>query len=247
MPQEEKRIRLDKILVLRKLVPSRARALALIKEKKVSVGGVVITKQDATVSQNDEIVLLGKDIPWVSRAGLKLVHELDHWRIITKGKVVLDIGASTGGFTDVLLSHGAKKVYALDVGHNQLAKKLLESKQVVNMEGVHIKDVTKKDFKEPLDIVVIDVSFISLEKVLPKAFELLRKSGTLVALIKPQFEVGKEKIKKGIVTDPKLHASVAMQIEAFAASVGFTVEGILASPILGSDGNKEFFLYAQFL
>ncbi len=241
----ENELRLDKALVSNKLVPSRARAQALIKEGKVSVNGKIITKSDHEVFEADEIKLISADIEWVSRAGLKLAHVFSRFEINVKGKIVLDIGASAGGFTDVVLTNGAKKVYALDVGHGQLDPKIKNDKRVVNMEGVHIKDVTKNDFTEKIDMIVVDVSFISLEKVLPKIKELLRKDGYLIALIKPQFEVGKDKIGKGIVTDPKLHASVAMRIESYTAELGFLILGVLASPILGGDGNKEFLLYAQ--
>jgi len=237
--------RLDRALVARGLVSSRARGEALIRDGGVAVNGAVTTDKSFLVGAADAIILLQEDIPWVSRAALKLTHALDHWHIDPKGKVVLDIGASTGGFTEVLLARGARKVYALDVGHGQLASKLLASPKVVNMEGVHIKNVSVKDFAEPIDMIVVDVSFISLEKVLPKTKELLRTGGTLIALIKPQFEVGRERIKKGIVSDSKLHGAVVERIEACATELGFVVEGTIASPILGGDGNKEFLLYAD--
>ncbi len=241
----ENEIRLDKALVSGKLVSSRARAQALIKEGKVTVNGKVMNKCDHEVFESDDIKLISPDIEWVSRAGQKLAHVFSRFEIDLKGKTILDIGASAGGFTDVVLRNGAKKVYALDVGHGQLAPKIKNDKRVVNMEGIHIKDVSKSDFKEKLDMIVVDVSFISLEKVLPKIKELLRKDGHLIALIKPQFEVGKDKIGKGVVTDPKLHASVAMRIESYTVELGFQILGVLASPILGGDGNKEFLIYAQ--
>lgn len=237
-------IRLDRALVERGYAPSRTRAQALIEKGGVALNGVVITELDHRVGAKDKIVIVGEDVKWVSRAGLKLEHALRHWKIDPKGKVALDIGASTGGFTDVLLSFGVKKVYALDVGHSQLADKLLKDKRVINIEGKHIKDALSSDFKEHIDIIVIDVSFISLEKVLPRAKELLRSTGVLVALIKPQFEVGKGMTKKGVVTDPKLHASVARKVEEFALSLDLDVVGVVASPVTGGDGNKEFLLYA---
>lgn len=239
------KVRLDKALVLRNLVQSRARAVALIEAGAVAVNGVVIAFPDHLVASLDDVVLLGVDIPWVSRAALKLAHALDEWQIDPKGKVVLDVGASTGGFTEVLLSRGAKKVYALDVGHGQLAEKLANDPRVVNREGTHIKDSSLADFVEPIDMIVVDVSFISLEKVLPKAKELLRTGGTLIALIKPQFEVGKENVGKGIVSDPKLHASVIEHIKTTTTKLGFVVEEVIASPILGGDGNKEFLMHAD--
>src|SRR3989338_868952 len=241
---ESRGTRLDKALVDRGLVPSRTRAVALIEEGGVRVGKEVVTEKDFLVSEKDLVALLKHDLRWVSRAGLKLEQALEHWHIDPKGKVALDIGASTGGFTDVLLARGAKKIYALDVGRGQLAPKLQANKKVVNMEGVHIKDARREDFKGPLDMIVVDVSFISLEKVIPAIKELLKEAGMLIALIKPQFEVGKKDVKKGIVTDPKLHSQVAMRIEGFVALAGFDVEGVIASPILGGSGNKEFLLYA---
>lgn len=241
---EAKLVRLDKSLVDRGLVASRTRAVALIEEGGVRVGKEVVLEKDFLVREKDSIELAKHDLRFVSRAGLKLEHALEHWHIDPKGKIALDIGASTGGFSDVLLQKGAKKIYALDVGHGQLALKLKENKKVVNMEGVHIKDARVEDFKGPLDMIVVDVSFISLEKVIPKIKDLLKEGGILVALIKPQFEVGKKDVKKGIVTDPKLHSQVAMRIEGLIAEAGLEVEGVIASPILGGDGNKEFLLYA---
>jgi 23S rRNA (cytidine1920-2'-O)/16S rRNA (cytidine1409-2'-O)-methyltransferase len=233
-------VRLDKALVLRVLVPSRARAQALIKEGKVSVNEKIITEPDHNVRETDTLILLGEDIRWVSRGGLKLEHALAHWNINVEGKVALDIGASTGGFTDVLLSSGAKKVYALDVGHGQLAEKLVNDPRVVNMEGVHIKDVSASDFHEPLEVIVTDVSFISLVHVLPKIRELLAPSGEVILLVKPQFEVGKDFIKKGVVKDPVLHEHVLTEMALRAKGLGFTVSEPILSPILGGDGNKEF-------
>jgi 23S rRNA (cytidine1920-2'-O)/16S rRNA (cytidine1409-2'-O)-methyltransferase len=243
--EKGKSVRLDSTLVLRGLVSSRARGAALIAGGHVAVGKAVVDDKSFLVSETDTVSLLKADLEWVSRAALKLTHALDHWHIDPGGKVALDIGASTGGFTEVLLSRGAKKVYALDVGHGQLAEKLVNDPRVESMEGMHIKDVSPAQFSEPVALIVIDVSFISLEKVLPKAKELLEKNGTLVALIKPQFEVGKAHIKKGIVSDPKLHARVVKHVETVATALGFVVEGVIASPIKGGDGNKEFLMYAR--
>lgn len=242
---ESKTVRLDKALVDRGLVASRTRAVALIEEGGVRVGKDVVTEKNFLVKGRDVIALLKHDLRWVSRAGLKLEHALDHWHIDPKGKVALDIGASTGGFTEVLLSKGAKKVYALDVGRGQLALKLINDKRVVNMESTHIKNVNPVDFKIRPAVIVVDVSFISLEKVIPKIKEILAPLGVLIALIKPQFEVGKKDTKKGIVSDPKLHSQVAMRVEGLVSESGFDVEGVIASPILGGDGNKEFLLYAR--
>lgn len=235
-------MRLDKALVLRGFVPSRARAQALISEGKVSVNDTITIEADHVISPTDTIQLLGEDFPWVSRGGLKLAHALTHWGINVEGKVVLDIGASTGGFTDVLLSAGAAKVYALDVGHGQLVDKLKNDPRVVNMEGTHIADVSMNNFPEPFPLIVIDVSFISLSHVLPKARTLLAQEGLIIALVKPQFEVGKDFIKKGIVKDPVLHQHVLTEITLRAKGLGFTVSAPISAPILGGDGNKEFLI-----
>lgn len=240
------RVRLDQLLVARSLAPSRERARALVLAGAVRVNGETAHRAAAAVPETAEVTV-AEAAAYVSRGGEKLAGALEDFAIDVTGRVALDIGASTGGFTEVLLAHGAKKVYALDVGHAQLAEKLRKDKKVVNMEGVHIKDVTPADFKDKIDIVVIDVSFISLEKVLPKAKTLLKKNGALIALIKPQFEVGKQAAGKGkgIVTDPKLHAAVAGRIETVVAELGFDVLGVSASPILGGDGNREFLIYAK--
>lgn len=238
----EDSLRLDKALVLGGYVPSRARAQKLITEGKVSVNGIIATESDRMVANGDAISLLGEDFPWVSRGGIKLEHALRHWHIDPKGMVVLDIGASTGGFTDVLLTHGAQRVYALDVGHNQLAEKLAKDPRVVNMEGTHIADVKGEHFAEPPDMIVIDVSFISVTKVLPRAKELLNSGGVIIALIKPQFEVGKRDVGKGVVKDGALHERVLREVTLAAQNAGFRIEGVIASPIEGGDGNKEFLM-----
>lgn len=242
---DDPRIRLDKTLVLQGLASSRARAQALIAEEKVSVNGMVVTDADRSMLQTDVVLLLGEDIPWVSRGGLKLDHALTSWNIDVRNKVVLDIGASTGGFTDVLLSRGAKKVYALDVGHGQLVEKLKNDPRVVNKEGTHIKDTLRTDFAELIDLIVVDVSFISLAHVLPKIKELLKDDGEAVLLIKPQFEVGKDFIKKGIVKDPALHLHVLTELRLRAKGLGFIVGDAIPSPVLGGDGNKEFLLHLK--
>lgn len=236
--------RLDKELVARGLVESRTRAQTLLAEGNVFVNGILVIKSGTLVKESDEISLIKADIPWASRAGLKLEQALDYWHIDPKGKIILDIGASTGGFTDVLLSCGAKKVYALDVGHGQLVEKLRNDPRVVNMEGVHILNTAREDFTDQIEMVVVDVSFISLEKILPKVKELFEK-GMLIALIKPQFEVGRERINKGIVKDPELHEEVLSRIKSEAIHLGFVVDGIIPSPIMGGDGNKEFLICAH--
>lgn len=237
-------IRLDKALVARGLVSSRTRAQALITKGGVAMNGKMVTERDRLVVDSDEITLLFSDVEWVSRAGLKLEHALRYWNIDVEGKTVLDIGASTGGFTDVLLAGGAAKVYALDVGHEQLAEKLRADPRVVNMEGRHIKDVLPEDFSSPIEMIVIDTSFISIAKVLPVLPRLIRKSGILVGLIKPQFEVGRAHINKGIVKDPVLRARAVEEALIALAHHGFSVRGVIDSPILGGDGNKEFLFSA---
>ena len=236
--------RLDKELVSRGLVESRTRAQALIEGGSVSVNGVVVTKSGALVKEEDDVSLSGSQMEWASRAGSKLAHALDHWHIDPTGKTVLDIGASTGGFTDVLLTRGARKVYALDVGHGQLIERLRNDPRVVNMEKTHISDVVPRDFPDDIHLIVVDVSFISLLKILPKIKELMIE-GILIALVKPQFEVGRERINKGIVTDPLLHEEVLLRIKDEVTDLGFALDGTIPSPILGGDGNKEFLLCAH--
>lgn len=242
---QEHSSRLDKALVERAVVSSRARAQTLIAEGKVSVNGKVVMESDHLVTALDAIVLLEADFPWVSRGGLKLAHALDYWHIDPKGFVALDIGASTGGFTDVLLARGAAKVYALDVGHDQLAEKIKNDPRVVNMEGVHINDVAREDFAEPIDIITIDVSFISVTKVLPRAKDILSPRGVTIALIKPQFEVGKSDIGKGVVRDATLHERVLREVTESARALRLVAEVPIPSPILGGDGNKEFLILCR--
>jgi 23S rRNA (cytidine1920-2'-O)/16S rRNA (cytidine1409-2'-O)-methyltransferase len=234
--------RLDKELVLRGLAGSRGRSKELIKEGAVMVGGRIITDPALSVGPDDAISLSRPDIPWVSRSALKLEHALKHFSVSVKGKHVVDIGASTGGFTEVLLASGADHVYALDVGHAQLHEKLRADERVTNMEGVHVNDMSPKEFPTKIDLVTIDVSFISLTKVLEKAMALLPKGGHIVALLKPQFEVGKEAINKGLVKDEKLRQRVIAEVSLYARSIGLTVSNAEPSPIHGSDGNKEFLL-----
>lgn len=234
-------MRLDKYLVEQGHAPSRTRASTLISEGSVSVNGRVLKKVDYSVKEGDRIVCTPQGKAWVSRGAYKLLHVLEHFDIDVAGKVCLDIGASTGGFTEVLLSKGARKVYALDVGHGQLHHTLTGDARVENREGVHIRSVEVKDFPERPECIVVDVSFISLTHVLPKAHEILLPGGDLIALIKPQFEVGKDSIGKGIV-DPEYHQGVCDRIQKEAEEVGFNNIHIIPSPIEGGDGNKEFLL-----
>lgn len=202
-------------------------------------------KAATLVHTDSEVFVLERDIPWVSRAGLKLNAALTSWDIDVANQVCLDIGASTGGFTDVLLQKGARTVYALDVGHDQLADRLRRDPRVISLEGVNIRSVDPELFSLPPSLITIDVSFISLTLVLPAAVRLLAPAGKVIVLVKPQFEVGKEAIKKGIVRDPVLHERVLRKIERLAAGLGLAPTGTLPSPILGVKGNKEFLVLLE--
>ncbi|HBP00812.1 MAG TPA: TlyA family rRNA (cytidine-2'-O)-methyltransferase [Candidatus Moranbacteria bacterium] len=251
-------MRLDALLVKNGLAQSRERAKNLIKDGGVliypvksaeggaeqfnRVNGKIATKPTQQVDENSKIEIIKNDIPWVSRAGLKLEHALSHWDINVKNKVCADFGACTGGFTEVLLENGAEKVYSIDVGSGQLAEKLRSDERVINMENTHIKNLSKENFSELLDFICIDVSFISLSHILPKAAELVSAEGEIVTLIKPQFEVGKKNIKKGIVKEENLHEEVIEKIKKLSEDLGFEILGITDSPILGGKGNKEFLI-----
>jgi 23S rRNA (cytidine1920-2'-O)/16S rRNA (cytidine1409-2'-O)-methyltransferase len=183
--------------------------------------------------------------PWVSRGGVKLAAALDAFRIDPEGRVCLDVGASTGGFTEVLLARGAARVYAVDVGHDQLHSRLRGRREIVSLEDTDVRALDARRLPETVDLIVIDVSFISLKLVLPAALKLARQPAQLVALIKPQFEAPRRALKKGIVRDPALQRSVCDDVAAVVASLGWAVHGIVASPILGGDGNAEFLLGAE--
>lgn len=234
--------RLDKLLVKKGLAQSRARAKSLIENGQVTVDGLTIVEADRVIPIDATIILLGSDIPWVSRAGLKLDAALRHWHLDVHDKVCLDVGAATGGFTQVLLERGAKKVYAVDVGHGQLAKLLRGNPRVVNLEGVDIRTVTATTFNEPIEFVVIDVSFISLAHVLATVRNAITSTAEGIILIKPQFEVGRQAIGKGIVRDRKRHQAVVSDVTRHTQGAGFSTLGTIESPILGSKGNKEFLL-----
>ena len=233
--------RLDVLLTDKKIFDSRARAKAMIMAGKILVDGQRVDKAGTAVDVDAEIRVLGEELPFVSRGGLKLQKALDVFKIILSGKIAVDVGASTGGFTDCMLQHGAAKVYAIDVGYGQLAWKLRSNVRVVNMERTNIRNVTRADFFDELDFASIDVAFISLEKVLPIVFDVLKPSGEVVALIKPQFEAGREHVgKHGVVRDKKIHAAVIERILNFAAEVGFAVKGLSFSPVKGPEGNIEY-------
>ena len=237
--------RLDIFLTEKKFFDSRTRAQAMIMAGKILVNGQKVDKAGALISDDAEIRILGEEMPFVSRGGLKLQKALDVFKINLSGRVAADVGASTGGFTDCMLQRGAKRVYAIDVGYGQLAWKLRSDLRVVNMERTNIRNVTRKDFfYEVPDFASIDVAFISLEKVLPVVFDMLTDSGEVVALIKPQFEAGREHVgKKGVVRDKKIHAAVIEKVLNFAAGVGFAVRGLDFSPVKGPEGNIEYLAY----
>ncbi len=236
---------MDKALVDSGLVKSRARAKTLIEAEKVLVNGKIVADVAFTPPKDALIKLLEEDMPWVSRGALKLLGAFEEWDIDTNGRVALDVGASTGGFTEVLLSKGATKVYALDVGHDQLDQKLRNDSRVVVLEGKHVMDASPIDFPESIEFMTVDLSFISLIKVLPKLAELLAEGGDMIALVKPQFEVGKDNVDKGgIVRDPVLREEALRRVVRAAKEAGLTILGTMDSPIAGGDGNKEFLLYA---
>lgn len=238
--------RLDVLLVERNLAESRERAKITIMEGLVLVNGQKVDKAGTMIKPDAEIRILGNTLPYVSRGGLKLEKALKTFPITLEGKVMADIGASTGGFTDCSLQNGASKVYAIDVGYGQLAWKLRQDARVINMERTNVRYVTKEDVGELIDFASIDVAFISLTKVLGPVKELLKPSGELVALIKPQFEAGRENVgKKGVVKDPKIHEKVIEEVISFAKEMGFVICGLTYSPVKGPEGNIEYLMWAS--
>ena len=238
--------RLDVLLVERNLAESRERAKITIMEGLVLVNGQKVDKAGTMVKPDAEIRILGNTLPYVSRGGLKLEKALKTFPITLEGKVMADIGASTGGFTDCSLQNGASKVYAIDVGYGQLAWKLRQDARVINMERTNVRYVTKEDVGELIDFASIDVAFISLTKVLGPVKELLKPEGELVALIKPQFEAGRENVgKKGVVKDPKIHEKVIEEVISFAKEIGFVICGLTYSPVKGPEGNIEYLMWAS--
>jgi 23S rRNA (cytidine1920-2'-O)/16S rRNA (cytidine1409-2'-O)-methyltransferase len=239
--------RLDQLLVDRGLAPSRERARALILAGDVSVDGQPATKAGTAISPEAAVTLRTPDHPWVSRGGLKLIHALDVFGIDPTGMLALDIGASTGGFTDVLLQHGAARVVALDVGHNQIDWKIRSDLRVVVLEGINARYLTPDQL--PTDagefgLVTIDVSFISLRHILPVVPPLLGPGAHVIALVKPQFEAGKGDVGKGgIVRDERIHARVVDEVVEAARQAGLTRRGLEPSPIAGAEGNREFLLH----
>jgi 23S rRNA (cytidine1920-2'-O)/16S rRNA (cytidine1409-2'-O)-methyltransferase len=238
--------RLDITLTEKGLAPSRQRAQSLIMAGKVLVNDVVTDKSGTPVSDNDIIVIKGEDIPYVSRGGLKLEAAFQAFQLNAEGLICLDVGASTGGFTDCLLQHRAKQVYAVDVGYGQMAWKLRQDSRVVVIERTNIRYMPETALSEKADLVTIDASFISLRIVVPSVIKFMKTDACIIALIKPQFEVGKGKVGKGgVVRDSSLHQEVIEELTEFFRQSGFSCEGITDSPILGPKGNKEFIAYLK--
>jgi len=238
--------RADVLLVELGLAPTRSRAQALIKAGHVFAGDSLVTKAGLDVPYDAELRVEGTDCEWVSRGGLKLAHAIEHFKLNPTGLIALDVGASTGGFTDVLLHHGAQKVYAVDVGHEQLAEKLRQDERVISLEGVNARHLTEDNVPELVNIVVCDASFISLTLVLPACLARAAKGAWCVALIKPQFEAGKENVgKNGVVKDTSLHSEICARIENWFSAQGWNVLGITDSPIQGPSGNHEFLIAAR--
>jgi 23S rRNA (cytidine1920-2'-O)/16S rRNA (cytidine1409-2'-O)-methyltransferase len=238
LPDDE---RLDKILIARGLVSTRVRAEAIIRESGVLVNGKLVTKTGKRFPIDCTIKMMAEESPWVSRGAYKLIQGLEAFNMEVKDKVFIDIGASTGGFTEVLLQNGASKVYCVDVGVNQLHSKLIANERVVNLEKTHVRELTNALIPELADGIVIDVSFISLTKIFPFIHAFLKSNAQGIILIKPQFEVGKENVGKGgIVKDVKLYPSMLQTIKQEAKLSNLDITKIIDSPILGGDGNKEF-------
>ena len=232
--------RIDTLLVERELVESRAKAQALIMAGEVMVGGQAVTKSGALVTE-EAVITIAEPPPFVSRGGLKLDYALDEFHLDVSGQVAADIGASTGGFTDCLLKKGASKVYAIDVGYGQLDYRLRQDKRVVVMERVNARYPLSLPAK--VDLATIDVSFISVEKIIPSVADLVKPGGYLVVLIKPQFEARREEVGKGgVIKQPAVHALVLGRFIAWAVRHGFRLGGVVASPVLGASGNREFFV-----
>ena len=239
------KVRADHLLVARGLAESRSRAQALIMAGAVFSGEKKLAKAGDMLAEDAALEVRGRDHPWVSRGGIKLDHGLTFFGFDVTGAVALDVGSSTGGFTDVLLRRGAAKVHAVDVGTNQLAWKLRQDPRVVVHEQTNARTLTQDIVPDPIDVVVCDASFIGLAKVLPVALDLAKTGAMLVALVKPQFEAGRDEVGKGgVVRDPHVHERVCAEAKAWVESQGWTVLGVTESPISGPEGNREFLLGA---
>ncbi len=238
--------RLDVLLVKRGLAPSREKAKAIIMSGIVFVDNEREDKAGTTFDEKVNIEVRGKTLKYVSRGGLKLEKAMDEFGVQIEGKVCMDVGASTGGFTDCMLQNGALKVYSVDVGHGQLAWKLVQDERVICMDRTNIRYVTPDMIDDELDFASIDVSFISLTKVLQPVKNLLKNDGQIVCLIKPQFEAGRENVgKKGVVRDKKIHVQVIDKVIEYAKSIGFKILNLEFSPVKGPEGNIEYLLYLQ--
>src|SRR3954447_15015673 len=241
-----KKVRADQLLVSRSLAESRTRAQALIMAGAVFSGQRKLSKAGEMLAEDSLLEVRGKDHPWVSRGGIKLEHGLAHFGFDVSGAVALDVGSSTGGFTDVLLSRGAAKVYAVDVGTNQLAWKLRQDHRVVVLEQTNARYLTREQVPEAVDVVVCDASFIALAKVLEAPLRLAKPGAKLAALIKPQFEAGREEVGKGgVVRDPVVHERVCHEVSDWLTASGWMVEDVVRSPITGPEGNIEFLILAH--
>lgn len=238
--------RIDKLMVEQGIIQSREKAKALVLAGKVIAEGRVIQKPNALIHKAMPIQLRGERSPYVSRGGEKLEGALKSFKINPSGMVVMDVGASTGGFTDCILQKGAERVYAVDVGYGLLAWKLQKDLRVVNLQRRNIRYLKKEEVPEKVDLILIDTSFISIEKFLSHLLEFLKEGGTILGLIKPQFEVGKGEVGKGgVVRDPRLHQKVIDRISNFSRGLGLEVIGVTESPLRGPKGNKEFFIYLK--
>ena len=238
--------RLDVLMVNRGLAQSREKAKAIIMSGIVYVDGQKEDKAGSSFEDTVNIEVRGHTLAYVSRGGLKLEKAMTHFGVRLEGKVCMDVGASTGGFTDCMLQNGAKKVYSVDVGHGQLAWKLRQDERVVCMEKTNFRYLTRDQIADDLDFASVDVSFISLTKILLPAWRLLKCGGQMVCLIKPQFEAGREKVgKKGVVRDPAVHREVIAKVMDFAALLHFSVLGLTWSPIKGPEGNIEYLIFIQ--
>lgn len=238
--------RLDKVMVERGLAESRTRAQAMILAGQVLVADQRIDKPGQSIDTAAEIRIKGETLRYVSRGGLKLEAALNQFQINPSNKLCLDVGASTGGFTDCLLQHGAARVWAIDVGHNQIAWRLRQDERVEVIEGLNARNVTAEDFFTKFDLVTIDVSFISLTKIFPGVAQITKNNADVIALVKPQFEVGKGEVGKGgIVSDTAKHRRVLMEVNRSAATLGLAAVAVINSPILGAEGNREFLIHLK--
>ena len=238
--------RFDKLLVERGMAPSREKARALIMAGKVIVGGKRIDKPGVQINEDAQFQLQEGESSYVSRGGEKIEGALKAFAVDPKGMIVMDVGASTGGFTDCILQKGAKKVYAVDVGYGQLAWRLQKDPRVVNLERRNIRYLQREEVQEETDLILIDTSFISVEKFLPHLLGFLKKGGAILSLIKPQFEVGRREVGKGgVVRDKAMHEKVIDRISDFSRGLELTVLGVAESPLLGPKGNREFFIYLK--